>query len=99
MQKQTSSVSVVHSGDTVTLSGALNFDSAPEVLAKVSALIRQQKSLTIDLSESKGSNSAGLALLIEWQAEAKRAGHSVTFSQLPNSLIQLSHVCQVNSLI
>jgi len=53
----------------------------------------------IDLSGVTRSNSAGLALLIEWLATARRSGHVVTFHHIPDALRQLAGVCQVDGLI
>lgn len=99
MNGSVSQATVSHSGDTVSLSGALNFVSAPETLEAVSSLIRVNNTLNVDLSGVVESNSAGLALLIEWLAVARREGHSVTFHHIPDSLHQLAGVCQVDGLI
>lgn len=90
---------VEQSGNTVTVSGVLDFVSAREALESVSSSIRASKTLDIDLSGVVEANSAGLALLIEWLAVARREGHSVSFHHIPDSLRQLAGVCQVDGLI
>jgi phospholipid transport system transporter-binding protein len=99
MSQVVSRAIVEQSGNTVTVSGVLDFVSAREALESVSAFIRVNSALDIDLSGVVESNSAGLALLIEWLAVARREGHSVTFHHIPDSLRQLAGVCQVDGLI
>jgi len=81
------------------INGALNFVTAPAALREVVSHIHQHPELEIDFSGVSESNSVGLALMIEWLAEARRKKHSVTFSHIPNSLRQLAGVCQVDGLI
>ena len=99
MSQGVSQAEVEHSGDTVSVSGVLDFVSASEALESVSAHIRANDALNIDLSGVIESNSAGLALLIEWVSVARRGGHTVTFRHIPDSLVQLAGVCQVDGLI
>ncbi|MFK7893705.1 MAG: lipid asymmetry maintenance protein MlaB [Granulosicoccus sp.] len=81
------------------LSGALDFDTASGLLSSVTALIAEHPRLEIDLSGISKTNSAGLALMIEWLAQARKSGHVVTFSHIPDSLRQLAVVCEVDRLI
>jgi len=99
MNHTVSQLVVEQSGSTVTVSGVLDFTSASEALESVSSFIRGNSALDIDLAGVVESNSAGLALLIEWLAVARREGHSVTFHHIPDSLRQLAGVCQVDGLI
>lgn len=81
------------------LSGTLDFQTATDALEAVAQLIRTHPSLTVSLQGITHSNSAGLALMIEWLAIGRREGHSVTFDHIPDSLRQLAGVCQVDGLI
>ena len=99
MSHAASKAVVEQSGDTVMVSGVLDFTSANDALESVSSYIRANNALDIDLAGVVESNSAGLALLIEWLAVARREGHSVTFHHIPDSLRQLAGVCQVDGLI
>ena len=99
MSHAVSQAVIEQSDNAVTVSGVLDFVSARETLESVSSCIRANKTLDIDLSGVVEANSAGLALLIEWLAVARREGHSVTFHHIPDSLRQLAGVCQVDGLI
>jgi len=59
----------------------------------------ENASLTIDLDGVSDSNSAGLALMIEWLAIGRSAGNEVSFVRVPDGLMQLAGVCQVDGLI
>ncbi len=92
----------------IAVSGCLDFTTATQVLGAVneqmSAIPAENSNAhsdiqVIDLAAVTQSNSAGLALLIEWLAEAQRNGRNIRFENIPNSLRQISTVCQVDSLI
>ena len=82
-----------------TVEGELDFNSAKLVLESVSPHIKENASLVIDLAGISRANSAGLALMIEWLATARRSGSTVTFHHIPDGLRQLASVCQVDRLI
>lgn len=84
---------------TCMIQGVLDFDTARDVLDSVAKHIADNATLDIDLSGVTQTNSAGLALLIEWLATARRTDHSVTFHHIPDGLRQLAGVCQVEGLI
>ncbi|MFK7994134.1 MAG: lipid asymmetry maintenance protein MlaB [Granulosicoccus sp.] len=81
------------------IQGTLDFTTASDVLGRVTPHIAGNASLDIDLSGVTHANSAGLALMIEWLAAARRADHVVTFHHIPDGLRQLAGVCQVDGLI
>ena len=81
------------------VSGVLDFTTANDALESVQKLIKDNESLEINLAGVTQSNSAGLALMIEWLAIARRENHSVSFSHVPDGLRQLAGVCQVDGLI
>ena len=84
---------------TCMIQGALDFTTAREVLDSVAVHIADNATLNIDLSGVTRANSAGLALMIEWLATARRKDHAVTFHHIPDGLRQLAGVCQVDGLI
>jgi len=81
------------------IKGILDFNTAKTVLDSVTPYIADHARLDIDLSGVTRANSAGLALLIEWLATARRADHVVTFHHIPDGLRQLAGVCEVDGLI
>jgi len=94
------SVSVARNEDTISIAGRLDFSTAKSALLAVNAELQSTPSVSvIDLGGVTHSNSAGLALMIEWLAEAQRSQRDVRFQNIPDSLRQISTVCQVDSLI
>ena len=81
------------------ISGILDFTTASDALNQVTRLVSEHAVLDIDLANVTRSNSAALALLIEWLAQAQRENHKVTFHHIPDGLRQLAGVCQVDGLI
>ena len=93
------SVQCRHQGDTLSLSGEIDFGNAGDALEQGRRAIESTAKLTVDLSGVSRSNSAGLAILIEWLGIACRCGHSVSFAGVPAGLEQLAQVCQVDDLL
>jgi len=92
------------SGDTISLAGRLDFSTASQALQVVDELLSSAREdgsrhSTISMAEVTHSNSAALALMIEWLAIADRNNQQLTFTHIPDSLHQISTVCQVDSLI
>lgn len=91
---------VERSGDTIVVAGRLDFTTAADALEAVSEQLQSSKTdQIIDMAGVTQSNSAGLAVMIEWLAIARRADQQITFQNIPDSLRQISTVCQVDSLI
>lgn len=91
-------MTVKQEGDVCHVAGSLNFETARSALDQVRPMI-ENASLTIDLDGVSDSNSAGLALMIEWVAIGRSAGNEVSFARVPDGLMQLAGVCQVDGLI
>ena len=77
------------------ISGDLDYQTIPQVLKSSQSMFAGQKSLTIDLSEVNRSNSAGLALLIEWMRFARSEGCSIRFLNIPEQMHQVAQLCGV----
>jgi len=92
-------VTITQDGDVCHVAGVLDFDSARGALDQLRPKIETASNLTIDLNGVTDSNSAGLALMIEWLAIGRAAGHQVSFANIPDGLKQLAGVCQVDGLI
>ncbi|MCK5728046.1 MAG: STAS domain-containing protein [Methylococcales bacterium] len=52
----------------------------------------QSKRLTIDLTRVKNSDSAGLALMIEWVKLSKKQNVDLNFSHIPPQLLTLAKI-------
>lgn len=90
-------------GESGTLSaqGPLTFASARRASEQGAALLAQAAAgkLEIDCRGITASDSAGLAVLLEWLSVAKRAGRSLRYAQLPQGLSALARISEVEELL
>jgi phospholipid transport system transporter-binding protein len=86
---------------TLSAQGPLTFASARHAgELGVEALAHAAGSkLEIDCRGVTRSDSAGLAVLLEWLAVAKRAGRSLRYTQLPEGLLSLARISEVDQLL
>ena len=79
--------------------GALEFRTVTALLPSGTEAIEQGRASVIDLSGVTASDSAGLALLIEWLSVAKAGGRTLRYENIPSQLRQLSVLSDVDELI
>lgn len=72
--------------DHVRLKGQLSVDTVPDVLNRSSDWFQGKESLTVDLSEIEHSDSAGVALLLEWLRRAREQGCRLHYRNLPRQM-------------
>lgn len=71
-------------GDRVHLDGEFRFDTVPTMLAQSAEWFTGAGGeLAIDLSGITRSDSAGVALLLEWLRRARAAGHTIRYLDPP----------------
>lgn len=81
------------------LSGELSFDTVAGLLNSSRGLFDAEKKISIDLSGVTHSDSAGLALLIEWLRTAKRHSGHLQYHALPPQLKALASISEVDELL
>jgi phospholipid transport system transporter-binding protein len=86
-------------GERARVVGLLEFGTVAALLPLGSAAICEDRAPVIDLAAVTGSDSAGLALLIEWLSVAKAAGRSLRYENIPSQLHQLAGLSEIDSLI
>ncbi|TLZ49409.1 MAG: STAS domain-containing protein, partial [Gammaproteobacteria bacterium] len=57
------------------------------------------RELEIDCAGITSSDSAGLAVLLDWLAAVKRAGGGLRYRRLPSGLVALSRIGEVEELL
>ena len=87
------------SGETVKVKGELTFATASEALAASQGLFTRKKKLTLDLEGVEATDSAGLALLVEWVGEARRSGCKLKLSHVPKQALALARISEVERLL
>lgn len=80
--------------------GALTFATARRARKQgLLALRNAGRELTVDCSAISQADSAGLAVLLDWLAEAKRSGCSLRLQQLPQKLLALARISALVDLL
>jgi phospholipid transport system transporter-binding protein len=86
-------------GERSRVVGSLDFGTVAHLLRLGDAAITSGHAATIDLSGVTGSDSSGLALLVEWLSVAKAAQRSLRYENIPAQLIQLARLSDVEELL
>lgn len=83
------------------LTGALTFASVPEVYRQGSALFvdDDRASLTLDLKNIEHTDSAGLALLLEWMRSARQQHKVIHFKNVPPQLLSLANLSGLDDIL
>lgn len=70
--------------------GAMTFDSVTDLWRQSLEIFPDEKVFQIDLAQVTHTDSAGLALLVEWLREASRKGARIEFLNLPSQMLALA---------
>jgi len=85
---------------TYLLKGVLNMQTVPALEREAQSLLDGvEGEVCIDFSGVKHADSSGLALLIELQRLARRLGSTVSFVHLPEQLLQIARVSELQDIL
>jgi phospholipid transport system transporter-binding protein len=84
---------------TLRVSGAITFANAARALTQLPQTPRGGATLTVDLAALEGADSATLAVLIAWSAQALQRGAALRYLRAPQSLRNLARLCDVDGLL
>jgi len=85
---------------TLRAAGPLTFATARAArLAGLAAVRSGTEPLQIDCAGLSGADSAGLAVVLDWFAAAKAAGRSLRLSALPQDLLALARISDLERLL
>jgi phospholipid transport system transporter-binding protein len=93
---------LIETDDTQTarLSGPLTFQSVPALHREMEQRLAGVGPIAaLDLSAITSVDSAGLALLLEWQSRQRQRGRELTMSHAPGSLLRLAELCEAVELL
>jgi len=83
-----------------SLNGALTLDTVSDLYHAMEQHLRQNGSVvSLDLSAATVVDSAGLALLLEWQSTRSASGTSLEIGNAPSSLLRLAQLCDAVELL
>ncbi len=76
-------------GNQCFISGDLDFLTVPKLWKESLPMVANMPELTFDLSKVTSANSAGVTLLIEWLKFAQIKNKTITFVNIPDSILSL----------
>lgn len=79
--------------------GELSFASVPDLQLASAGLFAGSGNIEIDLVGVQRSDSAGLALMLEWMREARRRGGAVKLRNLPEQMRALARLSGLEGLL
>lgn len=81
------------------LSGEMSFETAERILEASERPFEEHTSLEIDLSGVSLSDSAGLALLLEWVTWANHTVREIRFTGMPDRVLAIAKTTEVDGLL
>lgn len=84
-------------GGNVRVAGEITFFTVNEALSF--NVLSKTDQVKINLGGITRSDSAGLALMIHWMREAKKAGVDLSFEEIPENLFALAKVSYLDELL
>jgi phospholipid transport system transporter-binding protein len=87
-------------GNTYRIAGELNMQTVPALLQEVEQVLnRTRGEVCFDLQQVNRSDSAGLALLVEWMQFARQRQRELTFKNLPQQMQDIARVSGLDGLL
>lgn len=81
------------------LSGTLSFKTVPVVWRQGLDVFNEAPSLLLDLSSIKRSDSAGVALLIEWMRFARRHNKPISYINMPQQMLAIVRASSLDTIL
>lgn len=81
------------------LTGILSFLTVPELIKPARDLFDGLEDVQIDLKGVVRSDSAGVALLVEWMNEAHRNNKRILFMNIPAQMLAIARVSSLDQVL
>jgi phospholipid transport system transporter-binding protein len=86
-------------GNRWVLSGELDFETVPSLLAHQGVHMSRGSSIQVDFAKVTRVDSAGLALMIEWLRESERKKIAIRFDNVPEQLLSIARICGLEDIL
>ena len=86
-------------GGSFSLSGDMTFSTAGEILRESEEIFEEHTRIEVDLSGVKETDSAGLALLLEWITWANHTVREIRFLEMPEKIEAIAKTTEVDDLL
>ena len=83
----------------INVSGELTFNTVSQIVTAAPGLFEKLSNLEIDLVNVSRSDSAGLALLVDWVRYAKNTNKNIVFHNMPTQLLAIAHASGLDELL
>ena len=84
---------------TLTVSGDLTFQTVPRLHAECGAQVATGSEVALDLAGVARTDSAGVALLVDWLRQARAAGGDLRFLHVPEQMRSIVRVSGLERLL
>jgi len=81
------------------LAGVLSFETVPSLWRRSEALLQGVPELKLDLKGITRTDSAGLALLVEWTRLARQRGIRISFLNIPPQVLAIARVSGLDDIL
>lgn len=85
--------------DAFELSGPLTFDTVGQHYRESIGRFSSQDTSAVNLENVDRVDSAGLALLLEWQSAARQNGGELSIRNAPSDLLRLAALAEASDLL
>ncbi|MCI0653953.1 MAG: STAS domain-containing protein [Methylococcaceae bacterium] len=83
-----------------SINGEMSFATVHRLLEASSSLNFSRKPvIEIDLGRVSRADSAGLALMVEWMAQAKRGNTDIRFRNMPKQMREIAGTTEVDKIL
>lgn len=86
-------------GGKFALSGRMSFDTAGRILSESEDLFEEHTLIEVDLSGVEHTDSAGLALILEWITWANHTVREISFLETPDRIDAIAKTTEVDDLL
>mgnify|MGYP001187688691 FL=1 len=86
-------------GATLRVSGELNFASVANLWRETGPLFAADPPIQIDLGRVSHSNSAGVALLVDWLSQARYRQRDLVFLNVPAQMRAIIQVADLDAVL
>lgn len=86
-------------GKEFRISGDLTLATVTNVMAQATPLFSNAADITVDLGDVNHSDSAGLALLIEWMRVAAAANKPIVFQHIPRQMLAIAETTGLDAIL
>lgn len=95
----TDAVSIEDQGNSLQIDGELNFATVMTLWKESLGMLAAHDVLHFDFARVRSSNSAGLALLLEWLKYARSHQKKIFFKNIPAKLASIIDVAGLHAIL